>query len=103
MPDGEMLPQLGARLFVLASAFGLTLELAQARRDLRHDVTHSDEIIFRLLQAVERLPTLLLVAGDARSFLEENTAVFGAQSQGLVDHPLPDDGRRASPQSRPIE
>ena len=104
---GSQREQLGGRaafLFLVAPvAFGglrLAVEVLDLLLNLVEHIQQAIEILFRVLDAVRGLATALLVLGDTRGLLDEDTHLLGLGLDQARNHALLDNRVAARPEAR---
>ena len=92
IPDAQLGVEVGLDLHPLLGAASLHLEVTQPRLDLTQDVLHPFQIVARFVELAQGSLALGLMAGDARSFLDQRAPLVRFERQRLVDQPLTNDG-----------
>ena len=84
--------QLGVVFLVARGDLRLRLELFHLQAELEADVGDARQVLARVGEPVLGLAAALLVARDARRFLEEHAQLLGLRLDHARDHALLDDG-----------
>ncbi len=100
---GFQMLQFALDLLVALRLTSLTLKGSNATLDFAHQIGHSKQILFSMIQFAQGFLFLHLELGDPGSFFENDSSVFRLTAQELGDVPLSHDAVAGPPDAGPHE